>query len=66
MKKMKVENSVFAGGNIGKAKNRGNRIKGDETSVSYSTVRKQSFWISLITGVISSIIASVVFNLLFK
>ncbi len=53
-----VNQSMIAGGSINDSVN-GNNNDYDKT---IKQVQKTSFWISLVTGIISSLIASIVYN----
>lgn len=56
----KIENSIIAGGNMKKVKNLSDNTQ--SVDIIIKKARKQSFWISLSTGIVSSLIASAVFN----
>lgn len=53
-----INQSMIAGGSINDSVN-GNNNYYDKT---IKQVQKTSFWISLVTGIISSLIASIVYN----
>ena len=53
-----VNQSMISGGSINDSGN-GNNNDYDKT---IKQVQKTSFWISLVTGIISSLIASIVYN----
>lgn len=60
MKNKNISGSIVAGGNVVGSVN-ANKSKVDNDSAILEKARKQSFWISLIVGVISSLIASSIF-----
>lgn len=57
----KIEKSIVAGGNVVKSVNSTDNDSSCHTTI-LKQVRAQSFWISLVVGVLSSIIASVIMH----
>lgn len=59
-----ISNSIVAGGNVKKSINVGD----DNEIFNHSTVireaKKQAFWVSLITGILSSLAASFIFSII--
>ena len=60
MNNNKINGSIVANGNVIGSVN-ANRSKVDNDSAILEKARKQSFWISLIVGIVSSLIASIIF-----
>ncbi len=58
-----ISNSIVAGHDVKESVNANDSEVISQSKI-ISQVRKQAFWVSLVTGVISSLIASVIFNVL--
>lgn len=58
-----ISNSIVAGRDVKKSSNANDSMVINNSKILVQA-RKQAFWISLITGVLSSLIASIAFNLI--
>lgn len=58
-----ISNSIVAGRDVKKSSNANDSIVVNNSKI-ISKAKKQAFWVSLITGIVSSLIASFVFHLI--
>lgn len=58
-----ISNSIVAGRDVNKSSNANNSMVVNNSKI-ISQVKKQAFWVSFVTGIVSSLIASFVFHLI--